>query len=146
MGTSTVVDRFARALVATCVLVLGPVVAVRADDRPSLHGATIGIFADRYVVTQRAFDDLDRLEQHITATAAGRNIDLVVCDSQATRSLKAVVHRLRHAPLHIVVPDASEPSCSVRRPLATRVRKRAGQRPFGIDDEAVDRYWLDLVP
>jgi hypothetical protein len=46
----------------------------------------------------------------------------------------------------MLVLDADTPECSPTAPLAIPVRERDGQRPYGIDDEAVDRYWRDLMP
>jgi hypothetical protein len=44
------------------------------------------------------------------------------------------------------VLDADRPECSATSSLAIPVRQRDGQRPYGIDDEAVERYWQDLMP
>lgn len=61
-------------------------------------------------------------------------------------SLKAAVHRFRHVLVQMRVLEADEPECSSAVALWTPVRQRVGQRPRGIDAEAVERYWQDLVP
>jgi hypothetical protein len=137
------VDLIAAKLVAG---VLAAVFVTAAPAGTPLSGSNVSItvFADRYVVEGRAFDDLDLLEKHIAVLSA-RRISLLACGPGEMRSLQAAVHRLRHLPEQIRVLDEDEPACQ-RIPLATRVRARAGQRPYGIDDEAVDRYWRELMP
>jgi hypothetical protein len=139
-----VVDRFARSAVA-CFAALGLVAVALADTGSPAASATITVFDDRYIVGDRAFDDLDYLEKHIT-TAHVRDIELLICGANATRSLKAVVHRFRHLPVQMRMPDLDELECMSSPPLLTPVRERVGRRPFGIDDAAVDRYWQDLMP
>jgi hypothetical protein len=138
-----VLDRLVRTVVAG-VLALGSVSAP-ADPGASPDGVTIVVFADRYVVGDRAFDDLNALEKHITATHF-RGVKILVCGAKATRALKAVVHRFRQVPVQIRVPDADEPECFSKAAGVMPVRGGTGPRPFGIDDEAVERYWRDLMP
>ena len=143
MDRHQLTDRFVR----YCVVggfAFGLAAAAPAGERLA-DSATITVFADRYVSQERAFDDLDALEKHITMTEV-RSVVVLLCGPQATRALKAVVHRFRHLPMQIRVPDLDERDCFSMAPLATAVRMRAGTRPFGIDDEAVDRYWHDLMP
>ena len=137
------VDRIARTVVAG-VLAAGFVTAVMAAPQPSASSVSITVFADSYVVAGRAFDDLNFLEKHITGMHA-RGISLLACGPGVTRSLKAAVHRFRHVPVQISVLEADEPECS-KVALAIPVRERIGRRPYGIDDEAVERYWLELMP
>ena len=67
-------------------------------------------------------------------------------DTLATAQEKMTAGRFRHLPVQIRVPDLDESECFSTAALATPARERVGKRPFGIDDEAVDRYWLELMP
>lgn len=107
-----VLDRLVRTVVAG-VLALGSASAP-ADPRASPDSVTIVVFTDRYVAGDRAFDDLNALDKHITATHF-RGAMILLCGATATRALKAVVHRFRQVPVQIRVPDADGPSAS-RRP------------------------------
>jgi len=132
-----------------CVAALGAAVGFPAaapeGSGSSRDPVTIVVFDERYAVEGRSFDDLDLLEKHIT-DASFHSIKLLVCGSRATRSLKAVVHRFRHVAVQIRVPDLDEVECLTGVPQAMPVRVRGGQPPFGIDDQAVDRYWRELMP
>jgi len=132
-------------IVVAGVVTFGLVATALADSRPSTQSATITVLADRYIVDDLAFDDLDYLDKHITAMHV-HSIELLICGPRTTRPLKAVVHRFRHAPVQMRVPDVDEFECMSKAPLVTPVSQRVGQRPFGIDDEAVERYWLDIMP
>ncbi len=145
MNRTSVVDRFKLGVVAGVVMAFGLIGAAPANSEPRVDNVTIAVFADRYVVADRAFDDLNLVEKHITATHV-RDVLLLVCGPQATRSLKAVVHRFRQLPLQIRVPDLDERDCMSKAPAVLTVGARVGQRPFGIDDAAVERYWLDIMP
>jgi hypothetical protein len=136
-------DRIARTVIAG-LLAAGFATAALAGSQPFAIGINITVFAESYVVAGRSFDDLNSLEIQITGMHA-RRINLLACGPRATRSLKAAVHRFRHVPVQIRALDSDEPECS-KVALATPVRERIGQRPYGIDDEAVDRYWRELVP
>lgn len=142
MSRHFVVD-FAGRVVAG-VLILGFVVPALADVYP-IKSTRITVFSDRYILADRAFDDLNVLEKHTTAMQA-RAVTLLACGPGVTRSLKAAVERFRHVPVQMLVLDADTPECSSTAPLAIPVRQRDGQRPYGIDDEAVERYWRDLMP
>jgi hypothetical protein len=126
-------------------LALGFVVPALAGIYPAIKSTRITVFSDRYVLADRAFDDLNLLEEHTTAMKA-RAVTLLACGEGVTRSLKAAVERFRHVPVQMLVLDADEPECSSTASLATPVRERRGPRPYGIDDEAVERYWRDLMP
>jgi hypothetical protein len=136
-------DRIAPAAIAG-VLAASFVTAVLAGPPPSAAGISITVFADSYVVDGRAFDDLNLLEKHVSVMHV-RGISLLACGPRATRSLKAAVHRFRHVPMQIRPLEPDEPECS-KVVLAIPVGERIGQRPRGIDDEAVERYWLELTP
>lgn len=127
------------------VIAFGLVATAFPDSIPSTRNATITVLSDRYIVDDLAFDDLDYLEKHIT-TAGARSVELLICGPDATRPLKAVVHRFRNLPLKMRLPDLDESECMSTAPLVTPVRQRAGRRPYGIDDDAVERYWLDIMP
>lgn len=144
MDGRVVVDRFTRGVVVVGVAFTFVAIAL-ADPRPSTGGVTITVFDDRYVVGDLAFDDLDYLETHTDGTRV-RSVELLICGARATRALKAAVHRFRHVPVQMRVPDADEHECMSKASLVTPARPRVGQRPFGIDDQAVERYWLDMMP
>ena len=116
-----------------------------ASPRVTPDSVTIVVFTERYTVGDRAFDDLDLLEKDITG-AHLRGVNILVCGPRATRALKAVVHRFRHVPVQIRVPDADEPDCFSKAAAVMPASQRSGRRPFGIDDAAVERYWSDLMP
>jgi len=143
MSRHFVVDFAGRVLAG--VLTLGFVVPALAGVYPAIKSTRITVFSDRYIVADRAFDDLNLLEKHTTAMQA-RAVTLLACGPGVTRSLKAAVERFRHVPVQMLVLDADEPECSSTPPLAIPVRERDGPRPYGIDDEAVERYWQDLMP
>ena len=144
MSRHYAIDRVARSVVAVAFAFGLVAIALGAPGR-SADSVTITVFDDRYVVQDRAFNNLDVLEKDITA-ANVHVVNVLVCGAGATRALKAVVHRFRHLPVQIRVPDLDESECFSTAALATPVRERVGKRPFGIDDEAVDRYWLELMP
>jgi hypothetical protein len=133
------------ASVVAGILTLGFVVPALAGGYPTATNTKITVFGDRYVVAGRAFDDLNMLEKHTTAMQV-RVVTFLVCGPQADRSLRAAVERFRHVPVQMFVLDADRPECSATSPLAIPVRQRDGQRPYGINDEAVERYWQDLMP
>ena len=144
MNGRTAVDRFMRGVVMG-VVAFGSVATAQGDPRASTQSVTITVFTDHYAVEDLAFDDLDYLEKHVTAMRV-RDVQLLVCGAKATRALKAVVHRFRHLPVQIRIPDIDELDCMAKASPVTLVRQRIGQRPFGIDDAAVERYWLDIMP
>jgi len=143
MSRHFVVDLVGR--IVAGVLTLGFVVPALAGVHPTPTSTRIAVFSDRYVLAGRAFDDLNLLEEHTTAMHA-RAVTLLACGPRVTRSLKAAVERFRHIPVQMFVLDADAAECSSAPPLAIPVRGRDGQRPYGIDDEAVERYWRDLMP
>ena len=144
MNGRKVVNRLTQFVVAG-VAGLGLVATALADPGSLAHRVTITVFADHYIVGDLAFDDLDYLEKHVTATPVS-SVEILICGAKATRALKAVVHRFRHVPVQMRVPDVDELECMSTAPFVTPVRQRIGQRPFGIDDGAVERYWLDIMP
>jgi hypothetical protein len=105
---------------------------------------SIAVFADHYVMSGRYLDDLDSLEDAVAATRT-RGVRLEACGEGASRALRAATHRFRNLYLDLRtagINDAACQSASVAR--AVPVSQRFGQRPFGIYDEAVDRWWSTL--
>ncbi|MGZ9075387.1 MAG: hypothetical protein ACXW13_06385 [Burkholderiaceae bacterium] len=102
---------------------------------------TVAIFADHYVLGGRYIDDLDRLEDAI-AEMRPRGVRLEACGEGASRALRAATHRFRNMYLDLrfsLIDDTTCQSASAVRIMP--VSQRFGQRPFGIYDEAVDRWW-----
>src|SRR5947208_6417800 len=92
-------------IVVAGIVTFGLVATALADSRPSTRSATIAVLADRYIVDDLAFDDLDYLDKHITAKQV-HSIELLICGPRTTRPLKAVVHRFRHVAVQMRVADA----------------------------------------
>lgn len=117
-----------------------------AQPGQSTSTRTITVFAERYAVGPVAFNDIDLLQRHIAGTGA-RDVELVVCEATATRALKAAVHRFRHMPVTMRVSDMRQSECMSKQvPLVIPASDRRGPRPFGIDDQAVERYWSEMMP
>jgi len=105
---------------------------------------SVAVFADHYALGGRYIDDLDRLEDAI-AEMRPRGVRLEACGEGASRAMRAATHRFRNLYLDLRtagINDAACQSASVAR--AVPVSQRFGQRPFGIYDEAVDRWWSTL--
>lgn len=143
MNQNTLADRLMP--FALSLTVLGLAFSLPAEAQAPAESATITVFADRYVMGGVVFDDLDELDRRVGADRA-RRVDLLICGPQATRALKAAVHRFRHVPVQMRVPDIDERECMSKAAGLTPVSRRQGRPPFGIDDEAVERYWLDIMP
>lgn len=119
---------------AICVAVMSP-----ASGQESI--ATVAVFADRYVYAGRSFDDLDRLEDAVVAEHP-RGVRLEACGAATARAQSAAAHRFRHLYLDLRVDSIDETTCaSASVPRAVPVNQRFGLRPYGINDEAVDRWW-----
>jgi hypothetical protein len=144
MNSHSVANRFMRIIIASVVSLVFVATALAAST-PAIRTTTIIVFADRYVVGYAAFDDIGFLERYITETDA-RGVELIICGAKATRALKAAVHRFRHMPMTMLVADVDEAECMSKVPVVTPASQRVGERPFGIDDEAVESYWLDITP
>jgi hypothetical protein len=104
--------------------------------------STVAVFADHYVYAGRSFDDLDRLEDAVVA-AHPRGVRLEECGDGTARALGAAAHRFRNLYLELSYVDAAT-CASASVPTATPVSQRFGLRPYGINDEAVDRWWHAL--
>jgi len=105
---------------------------------------SVTVFADQYALGGKYIDDLDRLEDAI-AEMRPRGVRLEACGEGASRALRAATHRFRNMYLDLRTAGINDTACqsaSVAR--AVPVSQRFGQRPFGIYDEAVDRWWSTL--
>src|SRR5258706_15163409 len=128
MNRRMVINRLTEIVVAG-VVAIGLVATALADPGSLARRVTITVFADHYIVGDLAFDDLNYLEKHVTAAHVS-SVEILICGAKATRALKAVVHRFRHVPVQMRVPDVDELECMSKAPLVTPVRQRVGQRPF----------------
>ena len=102
---------------------------------------SVAVFADHYALGGRYIDDLDRLEDAI-AEMRPRGVQLTACGEGASRALRAATHRFRNFYLDLRTAGTDDTACqSAAVARAMPVSQRFGQRPFGIYDEAVDRWW-----
>jgi phenylpyruvate tautomerase PptA (4-oxalocrotonate tautomerase family) len=107
---------------------------------------SVAVFSDHYALGGRYIDDLDRLEDAI-AEMRPRGVRLETCGDGASRALRAATHRFRNLYLDLRTAGSGDSACqpaSIAR--AVPVSQRVGQRPFGIYDDAVDRWWNNLMP
>jgi hypothetical protein len=106
--------------------------------------ATVATFADHYLYAGRFFDDLDRLEDAVLA-AHPRGVRLEACGDGTARALGAAAHRFRNLYLDLRYSYIDDTTCaSASAAPALPVSLRFGLRPYGINDEAVDRWWHTL--
>jgi hypothetical protein len=131
----------ATALSSVLLMCLGAGAAARASE----PHVPITVFAGHYVLAGHVIDDLDVLERDV-GTLRSRTVRLDACGSAADRAQRAAAHRFRAAnlELRLLVPDA--PGCRAAGPRAVPTSARHGQRPFGIDDATVDRWWHEQMP
>ena len=107
---------------------------------------TVAIFPDHYVLADRYIDDLDTLEDAI-AVMRPRGVRLEACGEGTSRALRAATHRFRNLYLDLRVAGSDDSACQpVSTARAVPASQRVGQRPFGIYDDAVDRWWNNLTP
>jgi len=107
---------------------------------------TVVIFAERYVLAGREFDDLDGLEGAVDATRP-TVVRLYACGEGTARAQRAAAHRFQAQYLELRVLDAYSPICrAAAGPRAMPVSQGFGPKPSGIDDEAVDRCWHQQMP
>lgn len=105
---------------------------------------TVTIFTDHYVYGDRYFDDLDRLEDAVAAAHPG-GVRLEACGDGTARALGAAAHRFRNLYLDMRFSYIDDTVCaSASAARAVPVSQRFGLRPYGINDEAVDRWWHAL--
>jgi hypothetical protein len=117
-----------------------------ASAQASTPTLGVAVFAEHYVLEGRVIDDLDVLEVSVRDLYP-RAVRLDACGDGTERAQRAAAHRLRHLYLELRVLEAGSPDCpSPAAAQAVLVSQRAGTRPFGIDDAAVDRWWHQLMP
>ena len=105
---------------------------------------SVAVFADHYAVGRRYIDDLDRLEDAI-AEMRPRGVQLTACGEGASRALRAATHRFRNFYLDLRTAATDDIACQpASAARAVPISQSFGQRPFGIYDEAVDRWWSTL--
>lgn len=119
-------------------------VAITSPASAQTPVATVAVFADRYVYAGRSFDDLDALEDAVIA-AHPRGVRLEACGDGTARAQGAAAHRFRNLYLDLRVSSIDDTTCeSASAPRAMPVSERFGQRPYGVNDEAVDRWWYSI--
>jgi hypothetical protein len=129
---------------AASALCLATVGAAAAQTPTS--DVSITVFADHYVLAGRLIDDLDALEDAVSAMRP-RTVTIDACGAGTARAQRAAAHRFRNLYLDLRVVETNAPSCQAAiTPRAVPVSQRTGQRPFGIYDEAVDRWWNNVMP
>jgi hypothetical protein len=117
-----------------------------ATAQPPKLEARITVFADHYVLAGRLIDDLDILERAVAAMHA-QAVRLDACGTGIDRAQMAAAHRFRHLNLELRLRSLDSPDCApALPPQLAFVSHRLGQRPFGIDDEAVDQWRHDQMP
>jgi hypothetical protein len=114
-----------------------------AQSQDPSADAAITVFAQRYVVTGLAFDDLNVLERYVLDLHP-QSVTLYMCGLSG-RATRAVAHRFRKLPLQTFVLEDHAAACSAAGALPAAAAARNGQAPFGINDEDVDRYWRETV-
>ena len=140
MKNGSSLRRTIQLLAAATAVWLGATGAVGAQ----MPVVTVAVFADHYVLGERYIDDLDRLEDAIAATHL-RGVRLEACGEGTSRAHRAAAHRFRNLYLDLrdsLIDNTTCQSAPVAR--AVPVSQRFGHRPFGIYDEAVDRWWSTL--
>jgi hypothetical protein len=101
----------------------------------------VAVFADHYVLAGRSYDDLDALEDAIAAMHA-RGVRLEACGENTARAQLSAAHRFRNLYLDLRASGADQAACQpafVAR--AVPAGQRFGLKPYGINDEAVGRWW-----
>jgi len=132
-------------------LVLGGTMALAAlVPAPAAAAADVivTVFAEHYVIDGRAIDDLGALENALRPAEPGA-VRLYACGGGTERAQMAAAHRFRDRYLELRVLDESSPQCRALqavRPRAVLVADRRGNRPYGIEDEAVARWLNSMVP
>jgi hypothetical protein len=107
---------------------------------------TVVIHADQYVVAGQDMDDLAVLEQAVRATG-NRRVVLLACGRGTARAQLAAAQRLSDLVLELIVSDSDFDGCEVKvTPRPIPISQRIGLRPFGIDDETVNRWLRSVMP
>ena len=113
-----------------------------AQSQDLVADAAITVFAQRYVVTGLAIDDLDVLERYVVDLHP-QSVTLNMCGLSG-RATRAAAHRFRRLPLRLLILEDAAEACSATR-VVPGPAARNGQAPFGINDEDVDRYWRETM-
>jgi hypothetical protein len=121
-----------------------------AEASTSMQGqraaTTVVIHADQYVVAGQDIDDLAVLEQAVRATS-NRRVVLLACGRGTARAQLAAAQRLSDLALELIVSDSDFDGCEVKvTPRPIPISQRIGLRPFGIDDETVNRWLRSVMP
>ena len=107
---------------------------------------SVAVFADHYVVAGRFIDDLDTLEDAIAAMRP-QGVRLEACGDGTARAQRAAAHRFRNLYLDLRVAGSGDSVCQpVSSARAVPISQRSGQRPLSIYDDAVDRWWNNVMP
>ncbi len=107
---------------------------------------SVAVFADHYVVAGRFIDDLDTLEDAIAAMRP-QGVRLEACGDGTARAQRAAAHRFRNLYLDLRVAGSGDSVCQpASSARAVPISQRSGQRPLSIYDDAVDRWWNNLMP
>jgi len=114
-----------------------------AQSQDLAADAAVTVFAQRYVVTGLAIDDLNVLERYLLDLQP-QSVTLYMC-GMSGRATRAAAHRFRQLPLRWLVLEDDAEACSATRVLPVAAAVRSGQAPFGINDEDVDRYWRETM-
>jgi hypothetical protein len=123
-------------------LLIAPATLVRAQT--ASPDVAVRVFADRYVLTGLAIDDLDVVENAVVPLRP-RAVRLDACGIAADLPQRAAAHRFRHLELELRMLEPAVPECRHAADLHERARRR-GQGPSGIDEEAVNRWWHESMP
>ena len=140
MRNDSNVRRTIQLVAATTTVWLAMTAAVAAQ----VPVVSVAVFADHYALGGQYIDDLDRLEDAI-AQMRPRGVRLEACGEGASRALRAATHRFRNHYLDLRTAGVDDTACQpASAARAVPVSQRFGQRPFGIYDEAVDRWWSTI--
>ena len=115
-------------------------------DARGAPGASVvvTVLPDRFVVDNQVTDDLNTLESEVRSSGA-KAIVLTACGPGTARPQLAAAQRLSDLYLELIVaaPDSSE-CLLATSPRSVPVSKRIGLRPFGINDEEVNRWLMQI--
>jgi hypothetical protein len=114
-----------------------------AHSQDLVADAAITVFAQRYVITGLAIDDLNVLERYVMDLHP-QSVTLYMC-GRSGPAARAAAHRFRKLPLRWLVLEDHAEACSAPRALPPATAARSGQAPFGINDKDVDRYWRETM-
>jgi hypothetical protein len=117
-----------------------------STDARGTPGASlvVTVLPDRFFVDNQVTDDLNTLESEVRSSGA-KAIVLTACGPGTARPQLAAAQRLSDLYLELIVaaPDSSE-CLAAASPRSVPVSQRIGLRPFGIDDEAVNRWLMQI--